>query len=84
MKNDWIIKFNQLEEENTDKTLDILGKYDKYKYELLDEVYIKAHNLKYSIGKLIDKLNINAIVGDPLKEEVEKLVKDYIQMKDDL
>ncbi|NRT27793.1 hypothetical protein B0I68_001398 [Clostridium beijerinckii] len=79
----WIIKFNQLEKENTDKTLDILGKYDKYKYELLDEVYIKAHNLKYSIGKLIDKLNINAIVGDPLKEEVEKLVKDYIQMKDD-
>lgn len=79
----WIIKFNQLEKENTDKTLDILGKYDKYKYELLDEVYIKAHNLKYSIGKLIDKLNINAIVGDPLKEEVEKLVKEYIQMKDD-
>ena len=53
----WITKFNQLEKENTDKTLDILGKYDKYKYELLDDVYIKAHNLKYSIGKLIDKLN---------------------------
>lgn len=79
----WIIKFNQLEKENTDKTLDILAKYDKYKYDLLDDVYIKAHTLKYSIGNLIDKLNVHAIVGEPLKEEVEKLVKDYIQMKDD-
>ena len=32
----WIIKFNQLEKENTDKTIDIIAKFDKYKYDLLD------------------------------------------------
>ena len=46
-------------------------------------MYTKAYNLKYSIGNLIDKLNIHAIVGEELKNEVERLVQTYIQMKDD-
>ena len=79
----WIIKFNQLEKENTDKVIDIIAKFDKYKFDLLDNVYTKAYNLKYSIGKLIDKLNANAIVGEQLREELERLVKAYIQIQDD-
>ena len=52
----WIIKFNQLERENTDKVLDIIAKYDKYKNDMLDDIYTKAYNLKYSIDNLIDKV----------------------------
>jgi predicted RNA binding protein YcfA (HicA-like mRNA interferase family) len=78
----WIIKFNQLEKEYTDKTLDIIAKFDKYKNDMLDDVYTKAYNLKYSIDNLIDKLNENIIVGEELRVEVEKLIHTHIELQD--
>ncbi len=79
----WIIKFNQLEKENTDKVLDIIAKFDEYKNDILDDVYTKAYGLKHSIGNLLDKLNAYAIVGEKLEEEIERLIKLYIEVKED-
>jgi len=79
----WVIKFNQLEKENINKVLDIVAKFDKYKNDMLDDVYTKAYGLKHSIGNLIDKLNAHGVLGEELKQEVERLIKEYIQMKDD-
>lgn len=79
----WIIKFNQLEKESTDKILDVVAKFDKYKNDMLDEAYTKAYSLKHSINNLLDKLNAHKIVGDELKEEVERLLKTYIEMTDE-
>ena len=39
----WIIKFNQLYKQYKDKALDIIAKYDKYKNDMLDDVYTKAN-----------------------------------------
>lgn len=79
----WIIKFNQLEKENTDKVLDIVTRIDKYKNDKLDEVYTKAYTLKHSIDNLIDKLNAHAIVGEELRQEVERLIRTHIQIQDE-
>lgn len=79
----WIIKFNQLEKNNTDKIIDIIAKFDKYQNDKIDDVYTKAYNLKHSIGNLLDKLNAHAIVGEKLKTEVERLIQIYIEMVDE-
>ena len=78
----WIIKFNQLDKENTDKALDIIAKFDKYKNDMLDDVYTKAYNLKHSIDNLLDKLNAHVIMGDELIQELGKLIQTHIEIKD--
>lgn len=83
MRMNWVTKFNQLEKENTDKIIDIMADFDKYKNDILDNVYTKAYNLKHSIGNLLDKLEAHAIVGEALKTEVERLSKIYIEVADE-
>ena len=78
----WVKKFNQLEKENTDKIIDIIVKFDEHKNNIIDDVYTKAYDLKHSIGILLDKLDVHAIVGEELKTEVERLFKIYIEMVD--
>lgn len=75
----WIIKFNQLEKENTDKVLDIIAKFDKYKNDMLDDMYTKAYNLEYSI----DKLNVEVLRFNELDEEINKLIEIYKEIKNE-
>ncbi|HEX9027113.1 MAG TPA: type II toxin-antitoxin system HicA family toxin [Clostridium sp.] len=79
----WIIKFNQLEKENTDKVIDIIAKFDKYKNDMLDDVYTKAHNLKYLIDNFIDKLDVDVIMTDIMYEEAGNFFDSYNEIKDE-
>lgn len=79
----WVIKFNQLERENTDKVIDIVAKVEKYQEDILDEVFTKAYQLNHSVNNLIDKLNANVIVGEELRVEVEGLIKTHIEMQEE-
>lgn len=76
----WVIKFNQLEKEGTDKLIDIIAEYQKYEEDLFDNIYTKLYDLKQSIDIIINKLSRNIIV-DNLKLEAEKLTGIFDEIR---
>lgn len=79
----WVVKFDELNQEYTDKALDLIAKYDKHKNDMLNEVYTKAYNLEYSIDKLKDEFYVDVVMGAELSSQIDKLYQIYREIKDE-
>lgn len=79
----WITKYDQLDIEYTDKALDIIVTYDKHKNDMLDKVYTKAENLRYSINNLKHELNVDVAMHKVLGEHINKLFQIYKEIEDE-
>lgn len=79
----WITKFDQLDKEYTDKALDIIVTYDKHKNDMLNKVYAKAENLRYSINNLKHELNADVSMYRELSEHINKLFQTYKEIEEE-
>lgn len=80
---DWITKFDQLDKEYTDKALDIIVTYDKHKNDMLDNIYTKAENLRYSINNLKHELKVDVSMYKVLSDHINKLFQVYREIEDE-
>jgi SepF-like predicted cell division protein (DUF552 family) len=79
----WVVKFDELNQEYTDKALDLIAKYDKHKNDMLNQVYTKAYNLEYSIDKLKDEFYVDVVTSGELCSQIDKLYQIYREIKDE-